>query len=232
MAKRVKKPFKHAARTKPAKPKRARKPRQPSLLSRWIQSVSPESRRAVAGGVMWVVVVVAISGGAAWGLQQAERRVFGPQLNGQVVGCPEVILVDAPAWMPAMVVGRLREQCRPYDLGFYDERLVAEVRRRAAASPWVRRVNVVRKRLASDGQSGAIELSCEYRRPVARVLLDDRFGRQSQREAYVDADSGGIWARVTPRHRQQLALGGAAIVALGVVGGAAFLIRRQLNSDR
>jgi hypothetical protein len=51
-------------------------------------------------------------------------------------------------------------------------------------------------------------------------------------EAYVDADSGGIWARVTPRHRQQLALGGAAAVVLGVVIGAVFLIRRQLNSDR
>ena len=51
-------------------------------------------------------------------------------------------------------------------------------------------------------------------------------------EAYVDVDSGGIWARVTPRHRQQLALGGAATVVLGVVFGAAFLIRRQLNSDR
>ena len=51
-------------------------------------------------------------------------------------------------------------------------------------------------------------------------------------EAYVDADSGGMWARVTPRHRQQLALGGAAAVVVGVAAGAALLIRRHLKSGR
>ena len=51
-------------------------------------------------------------------------------------------------------------------------------------------------------------------------------------EAYVDADSGGIWARVTPRHRQQLALGGAATLVLGAAAGAAFLLHRHLRSGR
>ena len=54
----------------------------------------------------------------------------------------------------------------------------------------------------------------------------------SNEEAYVDADSGGMWARVTPRHRQQLALGGAAALVVGAGVGAAFLIRRHLRSGR
>jgi nucleoside-diphosphate-sugar epimerase len=48
-------------------------------------------------------------------------------------------------------------------------------------------------------------------------------------EAYVDADRGGPWARLTPRHRQELALGGAAVVVLGGVAAVALLVRRRLR---
>lgn len=54
----------------------------------------------------------------------------------------------------------------------------------------------------------------------------------SNEEAYVDADSGGLWAKLTPRHRQQLALGGAGFIVLAVLTGAALLLRRRLRSDR
>jgi nucleoside-diphosphate-sugar epimerase len=54
----------------------------------------------------------------------------------------------------------------------------------------------------------------------------------SNEEAYVDADSGGIWARLTPRHRQQIALGGAGALVLGLVAGAAIMLRRRLKSGR
>jgi nucleoside-diphosphate-sugar epimerase len=54
----------------------------------------------------------------------------------------------------------------------------------------------------------------------------------SNEEAYVDADSGGIWARLTPRHRQQIALGGAGALVLGLVAGAAIVLRRRLRSGR
>ena len=48
-------------------------------------------------------------------------------------------------------------------------------------------------------------------------------------EAYVDADRGGLWARLTPRHRQELALGAAALAAVGVVGSVALFLRRRLS---
>lgn len=51
-------------------------------------------------------------------------------------------------------------------------------------------------------------------------------------EAYVDADQGGLWARLTPRHRQQIALGAAGTLALGATATVAILIRRHLKSGR
>jgi nucleoside-diphosphate-sugar epimerase len=50
-------------------------------------------------------------------------------------------------------------------------------------------------------------------------------------EAYVDADRGGPWSRLTPRHRQELALGGAAGVALVGAGLVAWLVRRRLRRE-
>jgi hypothetical protein len=49
-------------------------------------------------------------------------------------------------------------------------------------------------------------------------------------EAYVDADRGGPWARLTPRHRQELALGGVAALLVGGAGLTVWLVRRRLRS--
>jgi nucleoside-diphosphate-sugar epimerase len=48
-------------------------------------------------------------------------------------------------------------------------------------------------------------------------------------EAYVDADRGGPWSRLTPRHRQQLALGALGVGVVGVLGVVALLVRRRLK---
>jgi nucleoside-diphosphate-sugar epimerase len=48
-------------------------------------------------------------------------------------------------------------------------------------------------------------------------------------EAYVDADRGGPWSRLTPRHRQQLALGALGVGVVGVLGVVALLVRRRLR---
>jgi nucleoside-diphosphate-sugar epimerase len=51
-------------------------------------------------------------------------------------------------------------------------------------------------------------------------------------EAYVDADRGGWWARLTPRHRQQLSLGGVAGFAVVVLVAAGWFVRRRLTRRR
>ena len=54
----------------------------------------------------------------------------------------------------------------------------------------------------------------------------------SNEEAYVVADRGGPWARLTPRHRQQIALGAAGSVALGALATVAVVVRRRLRAAR
>ena len=48
-------------------------------------------------------------------------------------------------------------------------------------------------------------------------------------EAYVDSDRGGLWARLTPRHRQELALGAVGVLGLGLAGLLAVAVRRRLR---
>jgi nucleoside-diphosphate-sugar epimerase len=49
-------------------------------------------------------------------------------------------------------------------------------------------------------------------------------------EAYVLGDRPSGWASVSPRRRQELVLGGSAVGIAALVGGAVFLIRRQLRN--
>jgi nucleoside-diphosphate-sugar epimerase len=50
-------------------------------------------------------------------------------------------------------------------------------------------------------------------------------------EAYVDSDRGGFWARLTPRHRQEMALGGASAVVLALIAAAVAVLRRRVRVD-
>ena len=65
------------------------------------------------------------------------------------------------------------------------------------------------------------------------VVANDRLratgweATQSNEEAYVGAVPAGPWATVSPRRRQELALGATGVVALGLVGGIVALVRRN-----
>ena len=50
-------------------------------------------------------------------------------------------------------------------------------------------------------------------------------------EAYVDSDRGGFWARLTPRHRQEMALGAASTVAVAVIAAVVAMVRRRVRVD-
>lgn len=51
-------------------------------------------------------------------------------------------------------------------------------------------------------------------------------------EAYVLADRGGLWSRLTPRHRQQLSLGVAGGLLVGGAIAVVVFLRRRFNSVR
>lgn len=54
----------------------------------------------------------------------------------------------------------------------------------------------------------------------------------SNEEAYVDSDRGGLWARLTPRHRQEISLGVVGVALSSVVVGTAVFVRRRLRNGR
>ena len=70
------------------------------------------------------------------------------------------------------------------------------------------------------------------------VVANDRirsFGWEpthTNEEAYVDSDRGGWWARMTPRHRQELALGVGVTALVGAAVGTAIVVRRRLRANR
>lgn len=49
-------------------------------------------------------------------------------------------------------------------------------------------------------------------------------------EAYVDADRGGVWARLTPRHRQQIALGAGGLLLVLAAAVTALVLRRRVRA--
>ncbi|MEY4130762.1 MAG: hypothetical protein RLZZ31_886 [Actinomycetota bacterium] len=54
----------------------------------------------------------------------------------------------------------------------------------------------------------------------------------SHEEAYVESDRGGPWARLTPRHRQNIALGVAGVFAVATAGTVAYFVRRHLRKPK
>lgn len=60
-----------------------------------------------------------------------------------------------------------------------------------------------------------------------RLRADGWLPASSNEEAYVGAHRAGPWATLSPRRRQELALGAAAAGAVGTVAGVAALVRRR-----
>jgi hypothetical protein len=60
-----------------------------------------------------------------------------------------------------------------------------------------------------------------------RLRADGWAPASSNEEAYVSAHQAGPWATLSPRRRQELALGAAGAVVLGAVAGTAALLRRR-----
>ena len=60
-----------------------------------------------------------------------------------------------------------------------------------------------------------------------RLKADGWEPSSSNEEAYVGAHRAGPWATLSPRRRQEIALGAAGAALLGAIAGAAFVLRRR-----
>jgi hypothetical protein len=83
-----------------------------------------------------------------------------------------VRLCGLPEWMPAEVARDIKQSVLPRPVDLNDRELTRRVYDRAAANPWIRKVTRVEKRITDDPRVGVLEVHADYRKPVARVLLE------------------------------------------------------------
>ncbi len=130
---------------------------------------------------VWCVAVACVIVAAGFGLNVLERRV----LAGKAHAAPKVsvlAIVNTPEWMPKTLADHIEASVLPAEANYYDESLTDTIWRNAAASPWVKRVISVEKKVSPDDPLRAIvELTAEFRMPVARAT--SRHGW-----CYVDAE--------------------------------------------
>ena len=82
---------------------------------------------------------------------------------------PAVVFKNRPAWMSDLLAGLLARSFRPAGpQGVFDRDALVKTTARLKASPWVAKVNQVR-RVYGKGAGDTIEVDCEFRAPIALV---------------------------------------------------------------
>jgi len=144
------------------------------------------------------LVVLLVLAAAVGGLKMLEGRV----LSLQAAESPNIVrvsLVGSPAWMPASLRQEIVRSLRPRRVGFADPSLTKEVYRLAEANPWIRQVNSVRRLRTDDPKVGMVEINAEFRRPMARLLLDDGITY-----TYVDGRGVRLPAEQVPKYAAEI----------------------------
>ena len=162
---------------------------------------SARSERAEAGAsanwtrpLMWAGLTVLLGGVAVGALHVLEGRV----LAGRTASVPaetRIKLAARPNWMPESIAAQIAATFLPPSAKYYDKDLPDDVRRRAAANPWVRRVIRVEKYLADPAKHprvAIVEVEADFRMPVARVPAAPSF-------ACVDAEGVRLPSEQVPK---------------------------------
>lgn len=183
--------------------------RQSSSAGRRWAHPSPDTRAAVRGTVAWVLIISISLGAAIWGLRVMERQLLSaedsrPADSGRqqpIVGTIRYGIVDRPQWLPLATAVQIASWFAVQGMAFEDPVLTDEVRRRAAANPWVSEVYDVSKQLTDDPRIGAVKVHCRFRRPVARLITRTDLAVIDQSTAYVDACGVRLPAAQVPKYR-------------------------------
>ncbi len=105
-------------------------------------------------------------------------------LEGPTGGKPQAVRVvfsHRPAWMPAELERRIAEALVPPAERLEGASLARDIHAAALRNPWIAQLDHVLRRRGADPAVPVVEVSCRFRKPVARVWL----GTES---AYVDRE--------------------------------------------
>lgn len=134
-------------------------------------------RRVALKGAM----AAALLGGCGFAFHRMEKYVAGTlAFPGEAI---QVVLKDRPAWMSDALALQIASAARPGALrSSMDHDLLKETTQALQLNPWVRNVRQVRRTFGKT-PGDTIEISCEYRAPVALV---------ASRGQYVMVDGEGV----------------------------------------
>ncbi len=145
--------------------------RKPGSQARPATDSSPQRPGGIPGLKAFLIVLLTAgaSVGAVAGMKHMERRV----LSGQVGPVPARVvttLTSWPDWMPRSLAASINGALLPKNPQYNDPGLLEQVRRRAAANPFVDTVVNVQKRVwPKDPGIGEVLVSLKYRKPAAKV---------------------------------------------------------------
>jgi hypothetical protein len=144
--------------------RKARSPSKRRQVARVAGALGDASRRHLRGLLSLLGVLVVLAG-VTVGLSALKSHVYAlPEYNVPVT----VALLDQPPWLDANSVNEMLAGLP--ELRFLDETASSAVAEYLSQSGWIAKVN-----RAEMCRGGRIEVSCEYRQPVAVVQVGARF---------------------------------------------------------
>ena len=160
-------------------------------VSSWWGGLDETRKSSIKRSVAWTFVMVALLAAGAIGLKAMEASVLtgASQVTLRAV---RVKFVDRPQWIPTELLRWIAADIAPSQNEYHRRDMSELVFSRAQANAWIRKVHRVEKRRTEDPQVGLIEVHAEFRKPIARVLAEDR-------HFYVDADAVRLPALQAPK---------------------------------
>ncbi len=104
----------------------------------------------------------------------------------------KVMLHNRGDWMPSSLARRIASDAVPRSADYYDRELTRKIHDRILSDPWVSEVKRVRKRRGRKKSVAVIDIYADYRRPVARVMVDGGY-------VFVDAEGYRLPSYEVPR---------------------------------
>lgn len=156
----------------------------------------PETVRGLTP-ILSALCLLVLMGGAVYGLERVKAYVYAqPEFQPEL----KLELGNPPAWVNTedWTDRMLQSVTLPEDARYMDYSLLADIATQMAEGGWVSKVD----RVAQE-TDGSIRIHCVYRRPIAMVLVNDRFVPvdeegyrlpESYGESHVTESSG--WLRV------------------------------------